>query len=128
MWLRPRGSPAFLITRMSETISARLSTAVSGGGLTKTDADAMKADMTGRLDVALAQKGMRGPGGGQRPAGPPPPPPGGSGGSGEQLIADLAASTGTSLRTARRPCIGQVAFRRGVGKRIDDRSGQGIHA
>jgi hypothetical protein len=84
-------------SRMSETISARLSTAVSGGGLTKTDADAMKADMTGRLDVALAQKGMRGPGGGQRPAGAPPPPPGGSGGSGEQLIADLAASTGTSV-------------------------------
>lgn len=72
MWLRPRGSPSFLITRMSETNSARLSTAVSGGGLAKTDADAMKADMTGRLDVALAQKGMRGPGGGQRPAGPPP--------------------------------------------------------
>lgn len=55
MWLRPRGSPPFLITRMSETISARLFTAVSGGGLTKTDADAMKADMTGRLDVALAK-------------------------------------------------------------------------
>ena len=33
-------------SRMSETISARLSTAVSGGGLTKTDADAMKADMS----------------------------------------------------------------------------------
>lgn len=72
MLLRPRRSPSILITRMSETISARLSTAVSGGDLTKTDADAMKADMTGRLDVALAQKGMRGPGGGQRPAGPPP--------------------------------------------------------
>ena len=85
-----------LKSRMSEKISARLSTAVSGGGLTKTDADAMKADMTGRLDVALAQKG-RGPGGGRRPAGPPPPPPGGSGGSGEQLIADLAASTGPSV-------------------------------
>ena len=42
-------------------------------------------------------RSMRGPGGGQRPAGPPPPPPGGSGGSGEQLIADLAASTGTSV-------------------------------
>lgn len=86
-----------LKSRMSETITARLTTAVSDGSLTKADADAMKADMTGRLDVFLAQKGMRGPGGGQRPAGPPPPPPGGSGGSGEQLIADLAASTGTSV-------------------------------